>query len=565
MASEPLLPPKEGPSLPPTFKTNVAAALNQNHLITPPDQPEHDFGPVTGHEDKSDDPVLVVDGSDVLPPTPSLSRSSSQSSSFPVHGLFDPEPVPVSQPTPQPSNYSRSDIADAITLTYWGYDLILQHPNKFRAQVSPSQLYRLCDRMVPDEGRFVRADELARRVECFLNYRIDWFVPGVGADTVRDATSCSPGPWNGIKRLAFAGLLKQYAADDMDSVLMDIRNHLYAGIPSCMEWIPEESSLPRVTRSSAQAKLGAKLKSAKLNERRHNRPVAVAAPPQEKKAKVPDAALYLGEETLSRTRGIKRRYVEEEEVQEPLVVEVKPVTEQETAEETESVKSVKKPKVISDNKPKPTRRSSDIKLKNTRNRNSDKPRGPSESLCRNIKDTLNRRSEDKINFKAFQDAISPPNGPDIHLAPCEFTAEELKDIRELQDIGDCTGLHPEEIRLCKLLAMSADLYKCQKARCFIGLALFVEYNLEKLTENNPKFKVLNVGKAQFQLFGNVDVNKISKMYTTFKKWGWVEDMTQQSIPQSYIDRFPQAHRLALKNEVAEYEATLSAEKRIFRV
>ncbi|RJE17420.1 hypothetical protein PHISCL_10243, partial [Aspergillus sclerotialis] len=220
------------------------------------------------------------------------------------------------------------------------------------------------------------------------------------------------------------------------------------------------------------------------------------------------ATLKLAEEPLSRTRGVKRRYADEED-EEPRTVEVKTVAAKE-AEEVESIKSVKKQKVVSDSKLKPTRRSSDTKSKNTRNRNSDKPRGPSETLCRNIKDTLNRRSEDKINYEAFKDAILPENGPEIHLSPCEFTAEELKDIRELQDIGDCAGLHPEEVKLCKLLAMSSDLYKCQKARCFIGLALFVEYNLEKLGENNPKFKVLNVGKAQFQLFGNVDVTSSAK-------------------------------------------------------
>ncbi|KIX94102.1 uncharacterized protein Z520_10128 [Fonsecaea multimorphosa CBS 102226] len=559
MASEPLLPSKEAPSLPPTSKTNMAA-LNKNALITPPDPPEHDFGAIAAHEDKSDDPLLA----EVLPPTPGLSRRSSQSSSSPAQALFPSEPVSSQQATAQPSNYSASDYARAIPLHTFEYDQILRMgARRFLATIKPDYIFFLKDKPLPEEHRLVPAHELARRLERFYEYRIDWAQPALGADSVRYYTSCSPGPWNGLKRLAFAGLLKKYAPDDMDSVYLDIRKYLYNGKPSPMEHIPEGCSLSRAPSYSVQAKAGRKSKPAKTSERPPSRPVAVALS-QEKKADMPDAASNLGQEPLSGTKGVKRRYVEEQTEEEPRTVDVKGVSDTEP-DELESVKSVKKQKVVSDSKPKPTRRVSDNKSKNIRNRNSDKPRGPSESLCRNIKDTLNKRSQDKNNFEAFKDAIMPENGPEISLSPCDFTAEELKDIRELQDIGDCTGLHPEEIKLCKLLAMTSDLYKCQKARCFIGLALFVEYNLEKLGENNPKFKALNVGKAQFQLFGNVDVNKLSKVYTTFKKWGWVEDMTQQSIPQSYLDRFPQTHRLALRNEVAEYEATIPAEKRIFRV
>ncbi|KIW79693.1 hypothetical protein Z517_06307 [Fonsecaea pedrosoi CBS 271.37] len=571
MTSESLLSPSEAPSLPSTLKINMTA-LNQNPLITPPDPPEHEFSANVSGENKDDDPVLVVDQSEVLPPTPTLSRSSSQSSSFPVQGLFDSEPVSIAPSTADPSAYSDSDCPDVINLMSRDYDLILRAaakgPIKFRA----SELYSLDDRMLPRQRRLVRGDELARRVERFLKYRIDWFEPGLGVNTVCDATSCSPGPWHGIKRLAFAGLLTQYPFDDMDSVLMDIRNHLFNGKPSILEWIPEESSLPRASRAPSMSskpvskpKAVKPVKPVKNNQQPPKRPAAVA-PSQKKLADLAEAAALLADEPLSRTRGVKRRYTEED--QEPRSDSTRTVTDKTvtdvTSEEPDTTKTAKKHKVVSDSKPK-TQRSADSKSKNTRNRNSDKPRGPSESLCRNVKDTLNRRSEDKNNYEAFNDAILPENGPEIDLPRCDFTAEELKDIRELQDIGDRTGLHPEEVKLCKLLAMSSDLYKCQKARCFIGLALFVEYNLEKLGEDNPKFKVLNVGKAQFQLFGNVDVNKLSKMYTTFKKWGWVEDMTQQNIPQSYIDRFPQAHRLALRNEVAEYEANLPVAKRIFKV
>ncbi|KIW92504.1 uncharacterized protein Z519_06351 [Cladophialophora bantiana CBS 173.52] len=565
MASEPLIPSQEGPNLLATCKNNMAA-LTQNHLITPPDPPVHDFADITSQDNKSNDPVLVFGNVGSLPPTPGMSRSPSQSSSSSIQGpgLFGPEPVSIPQPIPQPrASWAPDDYQVAVPLrTAQDYDLILQRFQRFREVVRqyPDEIYYVDEGMVPRERRLVRATELLNRLELFMKYRITWYEPGLGADTVWDPTSCSPGPWNSLKRLAFVGLLPQYPADDMDSVLLYIRNHLFNGRPSPLEWIPPESSLRGVTRSVVTARPGLKSKLGTTSERPPSRQ-ATAPSPKEKKANIVHTVLEATGEPLSRTRGVKRNYQGEEESR---MVSVKVARDQE-ANEVESIKSIKKSKVVPDSKPKTTQRGPDSKSKNTRTRNSDKPRGPSESLCRNIKDTLNRRSEDKVNYEAFKDAMLPENGPSVHLSPCEFTAEELKDIRELQDIGDCTGLHPEEVKLCKVLAMSSDLYKCQKARCFLGLALFVEYNLEKLGENNPKFKVLNVGKAQFQLFGNVDVNKLSKMYTTFKKWGWVEDMTQQNIPKSYIDRFPQTYRLALRDEVAEYEATLPLEKRIFRV
>ncbi|RJE17354.1 hypothetical protein PHISCL_10309, partial [Aspergillus sclerotialis] len=131
MASEVVVPSKERASLPSTFRTNMAA-LNQNPLITPPDPPEHDFNAIASPGHKSDDPVLVVDKSEVLPPTPTLSRSSSQSSSLPVQGLFDSEPVLVPQPILPPTDLSDSDYAEAIHLSCRDYDLILKRFALFR-------------------------------------------------------------------------------------------------------------------------------------------------------------------------------------------------------------------------------------------------------------------------------------------------------------------------------------------------------------------------------------------------------------------------------------------------
>ncbi|EXJ93561.1 hypothetical protein A1O1_01953 [Capronia coronata CBS 617.96] len=191
---------------------------------------------------------------------------------------------------------------------------------------------------------------------------------------------------------------------------------------------------------------------------------------------------------------------------------------------------------------------------------SNKKASPSEVFARHVKLTLNARSAEKSDYAAFADAVLPDNRPGIDLAqpPLKHAVPEP---RRLEDLGDITGLHPREVWLCTQLAITADTYRCQKARFFLGLAIFVEYNYRALKDGEPGFKIWNVGKSQCQLFNNMDVNKSSDLFQAFETWGWVELMGKKDpstkhwvVSPNYLIRFPEDHRRRLMGEVAAFEA-----------
>jgi hypothetical protein len=159
----------------------------------------------------------------------------------------------------------------------------------------------------------------------------------------------------------------------------------------------------------------------------------------------------------------------------------------------------------------------------------------SEIFAHTIKAYLSERSSKQDDFAAHHDAILPP-----------ITGTDLQD--RLADF---------ELHLCEELKISQDIYRCQKARFFLGLELFTEYNYRR-RQQDPDFKLWNVGASQAQLFGNMDANKSSKMYRAFEGQGWTEKTSgrgkDQEIPAKYLGYFSKEHRKQLMADVAKFEA-----------
>ncbi len=181
----------------------------------------------------------------------------------------------------------------------------------------------------------------------------------------------------------------------------------------------------------------------------------------------------------------------------------------------------------------------------------------STSLGHHFRRAVRAREEGMKNsdYAVVRDAILPDNSHAANLRRPEIDVPTSVTPWESEEkVGDLTGLHPEEIWVCQQLAITGDVYRCQKAQIFLGLALFTEYNHQLHQKQIEKPSFLRMGKAQFQLFGSIDANKLSALFDAFTAWGWVGEAKQTwKSTETLCERFPEAHRRKLVQEVFDWE------------
>jgi hypothetical protein len=413
----------------------------------------------------------------------------------------------------------------------------------------------LPDNHFADEFRLVTAGELLKRIKHFLSYRIPgaWTEQGLGA--AYHTLWCTPDPWGPAKRMAYVGILEECQSGTHD-VLPRIREVFYGGKPSWLEWDPSRTDTdPKIAPKAAKARAPRKSpKSKPVN------PAPVEQPRTRRtaQAKKWNDAIPTGPATESLAKSEESEESEEwEQLKKEVLIPLP------------AKGSRKRKRALADDAAeacKPAKKAA-AKTKNTRQAREEgkegkegKPMAPIEAFARHIKGTLSARAQEKDHYQAFGDAILPDNSADVDLVVPKIK-NAVDPSKRLKDHGNATGLHPSEVALCKDLAITYDTYRCQKARFFLALAVFVEYNHQGLREGRPDFKIWNVGKSQIQLVNNMDVNKLSDMFTAFETWGWVEDMAQKdartkkfTLSANYLARFPKSHRLPLMAEVANWEA-----------
>ena len=90
----------------------------------------------------------------------------------------------------------------------------------------------------------------------------------------------------------------------------------------------------------------------------------------------------------------------------------------------------------------------------------------------------------------------------------------------------------QEAKLAHSLGLhSLHEYITQKRRTMLGMA--------EMRRQGYESAEAHVGKAHFQSFGNIDVNKMSIMYTVFQKWNWLRSATDDYVqrPLTGKDQF----------------------------
>lgn len=188
-----------------------------------------------------------------------------------------------------------------------------------------------------------------------------------------------------------------------------------------------------------------------------------------------------------------------------------------------------------------------------------KPEG--QQLCHNFKAAMNQRTSNTRDAARFADAVLPVVKLEDKLPVFEVALTDLQRKQaSVVALGQVGTLHMVEQEFCKSWGMEYDVYRCQKARIFLGLAFFAEYNQRKLLVHtgDRRFRPLNASKAQAQQFGNIDANKLSSMMAAFEHWGWVVPMNTGAangfkVPDKYLRMFPQRLRNLLIKEVAKTE------------
>lgn len=188
-----------------------------------------------------------------------------------------------------------------------------------------------------------------------------------------------------------------------------------------------------------------------------------------------------------------------------------------------------------------------------------KPEG--QQLCHNFKAAMNQRTSNTRDAARFADAVLPvvELGDELPVFEVALTDLQRKQA-SMATLGQVGTLHRVEQEFCEAWGMEYDVYRCQKARIFLGLAFFAEYNQRKLLVHtrDRRFRPLNASKAQAQQFGNIDANKLSSMMAAFEHWGWVVPMNTGAangfkVPDMYLRLFPQRLRDLLMEEVARAE------------
>ncbi|KAK6375761.1 hypothetical protein LTS17_007583 [Exophiala oligosperma] len=115
------------------------------------------------------------------------------------------------------------------------------------------------------------------------------------------------------------------------------------------------------------------------------------------------------------------------------------------------------------------------------------------------------------------------------------------------------ALRAEEVRLCGELDITEDVYRCQRARFFLGIAAFTEEVRRRQARGMLRTQ-WNIGKTQFQLFGTMDANKSSKVFELFLELGWVQPAKQTPTSRdAYEQMFPPEHRDTLHREMRSWE------------
>ncbi|KAK7902590.1 hypothetical protein LTR67_002236 [Exophiala xenobiotica] len=214
---------------------------------------------------------------------------------------------------------------------------------------------------------------------------------------------------------------------------------------------------------------------------------------------------------------------------------------------------IKKPKTDDNTKkqaPKPKRR---LHAEREREGNG----SLSNALGHHFKEAVTARNGGigKGDYESVNDAFLPDNSDGAFLPRTAVSVNGVTAWKSAEQVGDLTGLHSQETWLCRQLNITGKVYRCQKARVFLGMAVFAEYNRQQCRTHPDKPQFLNMGRAQSQLFGNIDANKLSAMHVAFTAWGWMGEAKKQTreSTEDLCIRFPEAHRRKLVQEVLDWE------------
>ncbi|KAL2424429.1 hypothetical protein ABEF95_009734 [Exophiala dermatitidis] len=427
-------------------------------------------------------------------------------------------------------------------------------------------------RSLPKQRQVTTAPELIRRVKHFLDFCIPKVKPEQGRGVVDHRLFNTPYPWYEAKLLAMYGMLENFPSGAPD-VLYAIRQYFYNGKPSFLE---KSDMLPAGLQKgkSTPARRALKPKMPSLSA-----PTVTETPgrrvTRQTTAMSISNLIEPAENDATNAQETQPVAANKDHPVEPQALNQSPAeaTKQTTPnideEPTPEPREKTTPRVRAPKKRKQATQevegadsSAAKKKKCSRSSIFDESKvNPSaELLARHIKGMLNLRSSDKNDYAAFSEAILPDKRPDLNLSMPVLKHEIPEDGVVFEDVGDTSGLHPMEVQVCKILAITCDTYRCQKARFFLGLAVFTEWNYQAMTEDPASFKPWNAGKSQCQLINNMDVNKSSDMFQAFETWGWVEPVAVKdpvtkrwTVSQNYLRRFPEAHRRPLMRELHAYE------------
>jgi hypothetical protein len=165
-----------------------------------------------------------------------------------------------------------------------------------------------------------------------------------------------------------------------------------------------------------------------------------------------------------------------------------------------------------------------------------------ECFAQTVKAFLNSKSENSSDFDAFDECHK--------LCPSEWT-----------------GYNAQEHAIAMRLGLTEATYKCQKYRFFVGAAMLSEQNLrlekrKAVNGKDDKTNFINLNKTQLQIWGNIDANKLSIIFTHFQGFGWAPNMVVKGpgkegriMNSRYHSFYPADLRKALLNELKAFEAT----------
>jgi len=430
------------------------------------------------------------------------------SSATSVFSSKDDVASPTTPTTPTTVTKSRWHSDDPYRLQWQDLDQFLEahDPHSHAPPLEPRHprfRYHLPDKKIPEDKRIVEGEELKRRALHFLTYHIPSAEPEYGWQVADVRQSCTREPWFWVKQLAWEGRLFAFESGT-DDVLEEAKRMSH-GL---------KGAAPRSPPAQAPVKS------------RHHKATTKAP-----KAKSHETPVHT-----------PRRRVERE----PVARATTPAgPTKRKGREDDQAAAVAKP---------------EKKIRQSFNPNGTKGFSESERFGKAIKHVFNARSASNSDYAPFNDAILPAVDAASDLA--RYTAETGFH-STIADYGDPKGLREQELQLCHKLNITYDMYRCQKNRIFLGLALYVEQNVRALA--HPDAKIWNVGKAQAQYFGNIDANKLSHMWKAFELWGWVrEDLgvvdgrtedgkKRLRVCQEYLDLFPPEHRKHLMDEYIAWE------------